>query len=250
MSALSQVVTNRDTLETLLCVAYVFEVSTSEHGAQHHIYRLVKDWYTEAQAIRPLFTTTTTTAITTTVKSTTAPPTDCSHSLLCFRQGWQVHRDIRLHSIAVQQPEQTRLHYRNLTEWEPLECLRMSGGHCACCNRHFVFSCVFVFVYWNLWLERKCMKMFFFCFLFFNPVLLKSVCYITVYSHSCMCDVLSGAHLVTTDIFQIVYRLQSGGEKRVHQNVTFICLNSVWSFHNISSNYVRQIWYLKTILGE
>uniref|UniRef100_A0AAY4EEU8 TEA domain-containing protein n=1 Tax=Denticeps clupeoides TaxID=299321 RepID=A0AAY4EEU8_9TELE len=38
-----QVVTNRDTLETLLCVAYVFEVSTSEHGAQHHIYRLVKE---------------------------------------------------------------------------------------------------------------------------------------------------------------------------------------------------------------
>lgn len=39
-----QVVTNRDTQETLLCIAYVFEVSTSEHGAQHHIYRLVKDW--------------------------------------------------------------------------------------------------------------------------------------------------------------------------------------------------------------
>ncbi|XP_014664188.1 PREDICTED: transcriptional enhancer factor TEF-1-like isoform X2 [Priapulus caudatus] len=38
-----QVVTNRDTQETLLCVALVFEVSTSEHGAQHHIYRLVKD---------------------------------------------------------------------------------------------------------------------------------------------------------------------------------------------------------------
>uniref|UniRef100_A0A8C6VV34 TEA domain transcription factor 4 n=1 Tax=Nothobranchius furzeri TaxID=105023 RepID=A0A8C6VV34_NOTFU len=38
-----QVLTNRDTLETLLCIAYVFEVSTSEHGAQHHIYRLVKD---------------------------------------------------------------------------------------------------------------------------------------------------------------------------------------------------------------
>ncbi|XP_072554654.1 transcriptional enhancer factor TEF-3-like isoform X2 [Paramormyrops kingsleyae] len=38
-----QVVTDRDTLETLLCVAYVFEVSASEHGAQHHIYRLVKD---------------------------------------------------------------------------------------------------------------------------------------------------------------------------------------------------------------
>ena len=39
-----QVITNRDTRETLLCIAYVFEVSTSEHGAQHHIYRLVKDW--------------------------------------------------------------------------------------------------------------------------------------------------------------------------------------------------------------
>lgn len=38
-----QVVTNRDNQETLLCTAYVFEVSTSEHGAQHHIYRLVKD---------------------------------------------------------------------------------------------------------------------------------------------------------------------------------------------------------------
>ncbi|CAH0558896.1 unnamed protein product [Brassicogethes aeneus] len=38
-----QVVTNRDTQETLLCTAYVFEVSSSEHGAQHHIYRLVKD---------------------------------------------------------------------------------------------------------------------------------------------------------------------------------------------------------------
>ena len=36
--------TNRDTQETLLCIAFVFEVSTSEHGAQHHIYRLVKDW--------------------------------------------------------------------------------------------------------------------------------------------------------------------------------------------------------------
>ena len=38
-----QVVSNRDTQETLLCLAYVFEVSTSEQGAQHHIYRLVKD---------------------------------------------------------------------------------------------------------------------------------------------------------------------------------------------------------------
>ncbi|BES93193.1 Transcriptional enhancer factor [Nesidiocoris tenuis] len=38
-----QVITNRKTDETLLCNAYVFEVSTSEYGAQHHIYRLVKD---------------------------------------------------------------------------------------------------------------------------------------------------------------------------------------------------------------
>uniref|UniRef100_A0A8C3A0S4 TEA domain family member 3 b n=1 Tax=Cyclopterus lumpus TaxID=8103 RepID=A0A8C3A0S4_CYCLU len=38
-----QVVTNRDTHETLLCIAFVFEVSTSEHGAQYHVYRLVKD---------------------------------------------------------------------------------------------------------------------------------------------------------------------------------------------------------------
>ncbi|XP_028737356.1 transcriptional enhancer factor TEF-3 isoform X1 [Peromyscus leucopus] len=38
-----QVITNRDTQETLLCIAYVFEVSASEHGTQHHIYRLVKE---------------------------------------------------------------------------------------------------------------------------------------------------------------------------------------------------------------
>jgi len=38
-----QSISNRDTGETLLCTAYVFEVSTSEHGAQHHIYRLVRD---------------------------------------------------------------------------------------------------------------------------------------------------------------------------------------------------------------
>ncbi|XP_076445605.1 transcriptional enhancer factor TEF-1-like [Babylonia areolata] len=38
-----QLVTNRDTQETLLCIAFVFEVSSSEHGAQHHIYKLVKD---------------------------------------------------------------------------------------------------------------------------------------------------------------------------------------------------------------
>lgn len=41
-----QVVTNRDTQETLLCIAFVFEVSTSDHGAQYHVYRLVKDWMT------------------------------------------------------------------------------------------------------------------------------------------------------------------------------------------------------------
>ncbi|XP_021115607.1 transcriptional enhancer factor TEF-5 isoform X3 [Heterocephalus glaber] len=38
-----QVVTNRDSQETLLVIAFVFEVSTSEHGAQHHVYKLVKD---------------------------------------------------------------------------------------------------------------------------------------------------------------------------------------------------------------
>lgn len=38
-----QVISNKDTQETLLCIAFVFEVSTSEHGAQHHIYRLIKD---------------------------------------------------------------------------------------------------------------------------------------------------------------------------------------------------------------
>uniref|UniRef100_A0AAQ4PF92 TEA domain-containing protein n=1 Tax=Gasterosteus aculeatus aculeatus TaxID=481459 RepID=A0AAQ4PF92_GASAC len=37
------VVSNRDTHETLLCMACVFEVSNNEHGAQHHIYRLVKE---------------------------------------------------------------------------------------------------------------------------------------------------------------------------------------------------------------
>ncbi|CAO2608783.1 Transcriptional enhancer factor TEF-5 [Lemmus lemmus] len=38
-----QVVTSRDSQETLLVIAFVFEVSTSEHGAQHHVYKLVKD---------------------------------------------------------------------------------------------------------------------------------------------------------------------------------------------------------------
>lgn len=39
-----QVVTNRDTSETLLCVAYVFEVlNSNDDGSQYHIYRLVKE---------------------------------------------------------------------------------------------------------------------------------------------------------------------------------------------------------------
>ncbi|XP_076023159.1 transcriptional enhancer factor TEF-5 [Genypterus blacodes] len=38
-----QVVSNRETQETLLCIAFVFEVSTSEHGAQYHVYRLIKE---------------------------------------------------------------------------------------------------------------------------------------------------------------------------------------------------------------
>uniref|UniRef100_A0A8C2BTW3 TEA domain family member 3 a n=1 Tax=Cyprinus carpio TaxID=7962 RepID=A0A8C2BTW3_CYPCA len=33
----------RDTQKTLLCIAFVFEVSTSDHGAQYHVYRLIKD---------------------------------------------------------------------------------------------------------------------------------------------------------------------------------------------------------------
>jgi len=37
-----QVITNIDTQETLLCIAYVFEVSESA-GTQHHIYRLTKE---------------------------------------------------------------------------------------------------------------------------------------------------------------------------------------------------------------
>lgn len=35
-----QIIKNNDTKEVLLTLAYVFEVSTSEHGAQHVIYRL------------------------------------------------------------------------------------------------------------------------------------------------------------------------------------------------------------------
>ena len=40
---ISQVVQNRNTMETLLCIAFVFEISASESGCQHSIYRLVKD---------------------------------------------------------------------------------------------------------------------------------------------------------------------------------------------------------------
>lgn len=50
MNVVLQVVSNRDTQETLLCAAFVFEVSNSEHGAQHHIYRLVKDWNEEERS--------------------------------------------------------------------------------------------------------------------------------------------------------------------------------------------------------
>lgn len=42
-SFLFQVISNKETQETLLCIAFVFEVSASEHGAQHHIYRLKND---------------------------------------------------------------------------------------------------------------------------------------------------------------------------------------------------------------
>lgn len=38
-----QVISNKETQETLLCIAYVFEVAASNCGAQHHIYRLIKD---------------------------------------------------------------------------------------------------------------------------------------------------------------------------------------------------------------
>lgn len=38
-----QVILHRETLETLLCVAYVFEVSKSESGSQHQMYRLIKE---------------------------------------------------------------------------------------------------------------------------------------------------------------------------------------------------------------
>jgi len=38
---LFKIIKNHDTKETLLTLAYVFEVSTSEHGAQHVIYKLI-----------------------------------------------------------------------------------------------------------------------------------------------------------------------------------------------------------------
>jgi transcriptional enhancer factor len=38
-----QVVTNRETQEVLLCLAYIFEVSSERSGSKHRIYRLVKN---------------------------------------------------------------------------------------------------------------------------------------------------------------------------------------------------------------
>lgn len=40
---IQQVITNRETNETLLCLSYIFEVSRSEHGAQHTLFQLVTD---------------------------------------------------------------------------------------------------------------------------------------------------------------------------------------------------------------
>ena len=37
-----QVVSNRDTQETLLCLAFVFEVCSNDDGPKHHVYRLIK----------------------------------------------------------------------------------------------------------------------------------------------------------------------------------------------------------------
>lgn len=37
-----QVISNKETGETLLCIAFAFEVSVSDNGAQHHTYRLVR----------------------------------------------------------------------------------------------------------------------------------------------------------------------------------------------------------------
>ncbi|XP_059222776.1 protein scalloped isoform X4 [Stomoxys calcitrans] len=38
-----QVIQSRETHETLLCIAYVFEVAAQNSGATHHIYRLIKE---------------------------------------------------------------------------------------------------------------------------------------------------------------------------------------------------------------
>ncbi|XP_054727379.1 protein scalloped isoform X2 [Anastrepha obliqua] len=38
-----QVMQSRETEETLLCIAYVFEVAAQNSGATHHIYRLIKE---------------------------------------------------------------------------------------------------------------------------------------------------------------------------------------------------------------
>lgn len=38
-----QVMRARETQETLLCIAYVFEVAAQNSGTTHHIYRLIKE---------------------------------------------------------------------------------------------------------------------------------------------------------------------------------------------------------------
>ena len=43
MSCCMQVVTNRETQETLLCLACVFEVVTNTDGPKHRVYRLIKE---------------------------------------------------------------------------------------------------------------------------------------------------------------------------------------------------------------
>lgn len=46
-----QVVTNRETQETLLCLAYVFEVCTNNDGPKHHVYRLIKENWSHSAGV-------------------------------------------------------------------------------------------------------------------------------------------------------------------------------------------------------